>query len=273
MTLVQPEEVRLLVPVGEDEAMQEKRAEEYGRCATVLDVDFQVPGAAAIFDQALTNGLAAIVAHTWQGEEIEKRKNGDHRLKAASQLLKVIAERCDEAHEGIYAVPDAAVESKITVDVAALSDALEQTQRVRHARGVGEIDKRHVVALLDLDGHSCLGQVSEERRESDWVKHQIQDRYERLRAQDYLELIGELEADRRIALAADHRPAHPDELADGMDVTDCPVCGRETLAVSGIDDFGAGYGPGVCLVCSYVRSSDAAHDLALNHMLARHMDD
>ncbi|MEU2907911.1 hypothetical protein ABZ771_34345 [Streptomyces globisporus] len=68
--------------------MQEKRAEEYGRCATVLDVDFQVPGAAAIFDQALTNGLAAIVAHIWQGQEIEKRKNGDHRLKAASTGLK-----------------------------------------------------------------------------------------------------------------------------------------------------------------------------------------
>lgn len=43
-----------------------------------------------------------------------------------------------------------------------------------------------------------------------------------------------------------------------MDVTDCPVCGRETLAVSGIDDFGVGYGSGVCLVCSCVRSPDAA---------------
>ncbi|MEE1767083.1 hypothetical protein PUR34_02495 [Streptomyces sp. JV185] len=253
--------------------MQEKRAEEYGRCATVLNVDFQVPGAAAIFDQALTNGLAAIVAHTWQGEESEKRRNGDHRLKVASQLLKVIAERCDEAQEGIRLVPDTADESKIAVDVAALSDALEQTQRVRHARGVGEIEKRHVAALLDLDDHSCLRQVSEERRESDWVKHQIQDRYERLRAQDHLDMIGEVEADRRIALAADHRPTHPDDVIDGMDVTDCPVCGRETLAVSGIDDFGVGYGPGVCLVCSYVRSSDAAHGLALNQMLARHTDD
>lgn len=253
--------------------MQEKRAEEYGRCATVLDVDFQVPGAAAIFDQALTNGLAAIVAHTWPGEETEKRRNGDHRLRAASQLLKVITEECDEAQEGIRLVPDSADEPKIAVDVAALSDALEQTQRVRHARGVGEIEKRHVAALLELDGHSCLRQVSEEQRESDWVKHQIQDRYERLRAQDYLELIGEEEADRRIALAADHRPTHADDLIDGVDVTDCPVCGRETLAVTGIDDFGAGYGPGTCLVCSYVRSPAAAHDLALNHMLARHQDD
>lgn len=261
------------MPVGEDEVMQEKRAEEYGRCAAVLDVDFQVPGAAAIFDQALTNGLAAIVAHNWQGEESENRRNGDHRLKAASQLLKVITERCDEDQKGIRLVPDTDDESKIAVDVAALSEALEQTQRVRHARGVGEIEKRHVTALLDLDYHSCLRQVSEERRESDWVKHQIQDRYERLRAQDYLDVIGEVEADRRIALAADHRPTHPDELSDGMDVTDCPVCGRETLAVSGVDDFGVGYGPGVCLVCSYVRSSDAAHGLALNHMLARHADD
>ena len=152
----------------------------------------------------MTNGLAAIVAHTWPGEENEKRRNGDHRLKAASQLLKVIAEKCDEAQEGIRLVPDSADEPKVAVDVAALSDALEQTQRVRHARGVGEIEQRHVAALLELDGHSRLRQVSEERRESDWVKHQIQDRYERLRAQDYLELIGEDEADRRIALAVDH---------------------------------------------------------------------
>lgn len=260
-------------PIGEDEEVQEKRAEEYGRCVTVLDVDFQVPGAAAIFDQALTNGLAAIVARTWPGQETEKRRNGDHRLKAASQLLKIIAEECDEAREGIRVVPDAADEPEIAVDVATLNDALEQTQRVRHARGVGELEERHVVALLELDDHSCLRQVSEEKREADWVKNEIQDRYERLRAQDYLELIGEEEADRRSALAADHLPAHPDDLIDGMGLADCPVCGRETLTVRGLDDFGVGYGPGTCLVCSYVRSPATTHDLALNHMLARHRND
>ncbi|MFE6127793.1 hypothetical protein ACFQ6Q_05900 [Streptomyces sp. NPDC056437] len=259
--------------VDEDEVVQEKRAEQYGRCATVLDVDFQVPGAAAIFDQALTNGLAAIVASIWPGEETEKRRTGDHRLKPASQLLKVITEKCGEAQDGMRLIPDATDDTPIAVDVAALSDALEQTQRVRHARGVGELEKRHVAALLELDGHSCLRQISEEKRESDWVQNEIQDRYEWLRAQDYLELIGEEEADRRVALAADHLPAHPDDLIDGTDVTDCPVCGRETLAVRGLDEFGAGYGPGTCLVCSYVRSPATAHALALNHMLDRHQDD
>lgn len=257
----------------DDETVQEMRAEEYGRCAAVLDVDFHVPGAAALFDQAVTNGLAAIVTHMWQGEESEKRRNGDHRMKPASQLLKVIVDKCDEVRHGVRRIPDRPAEPLVDVDVAALTDALEQTQRVRHARGTGQLEQRHITALLELDHHSCLRQISEERRESDWVKDTIQDRYEQQRAYDYLELIGEREADRRIELAAEHLPAHPDDLIDGARLTDCPVCGRETLTVSGIDDFGAGYGPGTCLVCSYVRSPAAAHDLALSHMLARHQDD
>jgi hypothetical protein len=56
-----------------------------------LDVDFQVPGAAAIFDQALTNGLAAIVAHTWPGEETEKRK--ERRSSAESGIAAVEGHR------------------------------------------------------------------------------------------------------------------------------------------------------------------------------------
>lgn len=260
-------------PIVEDAVMQEKRAEEYGRCATVLDVDFQVPGAAAIFDQALTNGLAAIVACTWPGEENEERRNGQHRLKPASQLLQVIADKCEEARPGVRRLSDDEDESAVDVDVATLKDALEHTQRVRHARGTGALEERHIAALLALDSHSCLRQVSEEKREADWVRNEIQDRYEQQRAQDYLELIGEEEADRRIALAADHGPAHPDDLISGVGLTDCPVCGRETLTVAGLDDFGAGYGPGTCLVCSYVRTPAAAHDLAVNHMLARRQDD
>ncbi|WAL96911.1 hypothetical protein [Streptomyces sp. Je 1-369] len=259
--------------IADDGVVQEKRAEEYGKCAAVLDVDLKVPGAAAIFDQALTNGLAAIVAQTWPGEEAEKRKNGEHRLKSAAQLLQVITRRCDEAGEGIRLLPDEVGAPGTPVDTDTLRDALEQTQRVRHARGAGELEARHVTALLALDDHSALGQVSDERRESDWVRDEIQDRYEQQRSYDYMQLIGDDEADRRMSVVGDYGPVHPDDLIDDKRLMDCPVCQRETLVVTGLDDFGAGYGPGTCVVCSYARSIHAAHELALHHMIARQQGD
>ncbi|WP_157036382.1 hypothetical protein [Streptomonospora alba] len=253
--------------------MQHERAEQYGRCAVVLDVDLDVPGAAAIFDQALTNGLTAIVAHVWPGDESQRLKNGHDRMKSASHLLDVITERCIEDGQGQLLIPNNQDKTHLSADVANLRDALDQTQRVRHGRDTGTLTKQQVTALLGLDEHVCLRQVSDERRESDWVKNEIRDRYEQRRAADYLELIGQEEVDRRIVLASDHVAAHPDDLVEGKDVVTCPVCNRETLAVTGIDDFGVGYGPGTCLACSYVFSSHAAHEEALSHMLSRHSKD
>ncbi|MGY5078984.1 hypothetical protein ACWIGX_18090 [Streptomyces nigrescens] len=72
--------------------MQRHRAEQYGRLAAVLEKDREVPGAAAIFDQALSCGLAAIVAHQWPGEEL--KKNG--AVKSARFLIEVAKARAEK---------------------------------------------------------------------------------------------------------------------------------------------------------------------------------
>ncbi|WP_416960838.1 hypothetical protein [Streptomyces sp. Agncl-13] len=47
----------------------------------------------------------------------------------------------------------------------------------------------------------------------------------------------------------------------------------DILTASGFDDFGAGYGPGICLVFSSVDSPATVYGLALKHVPARHHDD
>ncbi|MFK0223293.1 hypothetical protein ACIQWN_34550 [Streptomyces vinaceus] len=54
--------------------MQKQRAETYARCTAQLLADRTVPGAEAIFDQGLSNGLAAIVADQW-GEAAARKNN------------------------------------------------------------------------------------------------------------------------------------------------------------------------------------------------------
>ncbi|WHX20932.1 hypothetical protein QFW82_29785 [Streptomyces malaysiensis subsp. malaysiensis] len=250
--------------------MQRHRAEQYGRLAAVLEKDHEVPGAAAIFDQALSCGLAAIVAHEWPGEEL--KKNAD--VKSARFLLDVVktkAEECpDRAGVRILRGSDGSLD--VRIECKTLVEAIDHTAAIRHARGVGELKRPHVDALLELDAHDALLQVLDEQRESDWVKEEIRQRHDRMRASDYLELIGEEEAERRAKAAEDFVVISPGDVDDGAALDTCPVCGWEALAVSGIDPFGAGVGSGACFVCSYVRSVVEAEDLARGAMMARHMD-
>jgi hypothetical protein len=58
----------------------------YAEGAAVPDQDEHVACAEAVFDQALTNGLLAIVATNWPSKI--RRSNGD--LRSASELLAVI---------------------------------------------------------------------------------------------------------------------------------------------------------------------------------------
>lgn len=44
---------------------QWERAREYGACTAALIADREVSGAEALFNQALSNGLVAIVTHHW----------------------------------------------------------------------------------------------------------------------------------------------------------------------------------------------------------------
>ncbi|MEV0040837.1 hypothetical protein AB0H70_33570, partial [Streptomyces sp. NPDC050804] len=74
------------------------RAYHYARCAAILSSDHTAAGAAAVFDQALSNGLAAIVERAWPGQEWKR----EGFLKSAAELLDVIAGSAEAAGAGIY---------------------------------------------------------------------------------------------------------------------------------------------------------------------------
>jgi hypothetical protein len=52
------------------------RADEYGRCTRALQEDRTRPDSEGIFDQALTNALAAVVAQRWPTKEMEIGPSG-----------------------------------------------------------------------------------------------------------------------------------------------------------------------------------------------------
>ncbi|GAA2171255.1 hypothetical protein [Actinomadura napierensis] len=86
-------------------AGQRHRAAQYARCTHALGgipVTEVTDGAEGVFDQALTNGLAAIVAHDWPGEET----TGTGRVLPAAGLLTVIERHGETASDGIVRVPD-----------------------------------------------------------------------------------------------------------------------------------------------------------------------
>src|SRR4051812_14786526 len=129
-----------------DDALTEARARQYAACSYALRHDRVQDGAEAIFDQALTNGLVAIVAHTWPGEETRRRGG----IKSASELLDTIEQHGTISDDGAVRVPHdpdgpefeddpiwGCVENFATVDVPALRDALAVTQAIRHARPDG----------------------------------------------------------------------------------------------------------------------------------------
>ncbi|MEV7318446.1 hypothetical protein AB0N56_36705 [Streptomyces microflavus] len=81
---------------------QESDADPFSE-VTSIDLSAEtVPGHEGIYDQALSNALAAIVAAEWPGEEVNRRG----RVHFARDLLKVIAEkiRSDPA-TGLCVVP------------------------------------------------------------------------------------------------------------------------------------------------------------------------
>lgn len=54
--------------------MQFRRARQYGFCTYAIAYDRVTDGAEGVFDQAVTNGLAAIVAHNWPGAELKSNR-------------------------------------------------------------------------------------------------------------------------------------------------------------------------------------------------------
>ena len=72
------------------------RRSEYARCTRALVEDRERDGTSGIFDAALTNGLAAIVATRWRGQEADARG----RMKSASALIDVIEAQSDVQANG-----------------------------------------------------------------------------------------------------------------------------------------------------------------------------
>lgn len=295
-----------------DQEVQAARARYFGRCAAMMfraiqnldplapveSVDLTaetVPGHEGIFDQALSNGLAAIVAAQWPGHE--KKNNG--RVHYARDLLAVITDNLTETGApGVYEIPDpdsapasetgepapagpvgsifdvhvpqaAALTTRI--DVGLLTEAIDLSATARHGRGNGGLQRRHIEALLALDDHPSLGTLEEENAEQQRHAVREEDRRSADQAQSLLELIGADEAGRRSRSTENPNAYDPKHNPDGDDFDTCPVCGHGNFCVQGLDLWGwVSYGQ--CVVCSYRRSPQMADEEGAGRQIADLMD-
>ncbi|WP_433358757.1 hypothetical protein [Streptosporangium sp. CA-115845] len=264
--------------------LQHRRARQYAFCASALCFEPVGAGVEGVFDQALTNGLTAIVAHHWKDQESCRG-----RVKSAAELLKVIEAEGVLVREGVYWVTDNPHTPKPTtsyvdpfedrpmeVRVMVLREALSATQAIRHARATDDeigsnLTAAHVDALWELSGHPTLAglvDVLNEMRE-ERVRGAVSalDDHEQDRAFTYLALLSGEELARRAGV--DYVGEYSQEPGD---VEECPVCGNISLVLSSHDSEIAEIGVGCCVVCSYERTMDAANDIASSVQFQRAVD-
>lgn len=248
------------------------RAYHYAECAAALEADASGPGAAGLFDQALTNALVGIVATDWPGDEFSSSAKGI--TKSASGLLALLCQRLPRQPDGRHRLvaKDGTV---LDIDVDALQAALAATQPTRHARPAGGRDllPTEVAALLELDQHPALLTLSGARSDRAFTATERRDREAQADAFDYLMVIGDEEAARRAATVEDYLPFDPKERSIADDPQECPVCSNDTLLVDAVDSFGLGVGAGRCIVCGYRRTEAAMEDLAFDEWMALKADD
>lgn len=248
-------------------------------CTYALNYDRVSDGAEGIFDQALTNGLAAIVAHSWPGAELEGK-----RVLQASALLRVIEERGKAAGDTIrvlhdpdgpewetVAFSDDPMPNFTEVDVAALNDALRTTQAIRHARADTEastavLTDAHIDALDKLDNHPALFAVTDEMIDRAEVTVAALDDQEHDRAARYYDLLGVDEQKRR-ALIDYKREFSWQTPEERCEVDICPVCGTASLVAQEFDSYLDTVGVGTCIACSYSRSRAQADSMAMDIQL------
>ncbi len=241
------------------------RAQEYGRCTRALLEDQERPGNEAIFDQALTNALTAIVAQRWPGDEV-----GGGRVKSAGRLLDEVAARGVEIESGVVELPDLAPPQGLVlgdeptptvVNVTVLREAIGITQRPRHARLEPRepLRSEHVDALAGLNVDASL-RVS--FSEFDLEEHEeqvaLRDATESARARGYLRLLEVSEEwDRREAVdfVGEFTEIEDDEQ---IEPAECPVCGLQALVPWGYDSYGREIAWGTCVACSYTKSFEVA---------------
>lgn len=268
-----------------DAERQRQRARQYAVCAYALRHDRVADGAEAIYDQALTNGLAAIVAHHWPGEEM---KASSRQALAASGLLEVIKQHGTDAGDGTVRVvhdptrPEyeehpalGELENFTTVDVPAFNQALQVTQAIRHARATGEpgttLTEAHVEALAKLDYHPALFAITDELVERSQAGIAARDEAERARAGAYYRALDDEERERREAI--NYEDAHTWETKGGRSIVDeCPVCEVLALVARALDPVIEEIGIGFCFVCSYQRTPELAEELAYQLDIERAID-
>lgn len=249
--------------------MQTERAYHYARCSAVLNADHEVPGCEAAFDQALSNGLTAIVAHEWPGNEA----NAKGWVYSAAELLQAIAKRAAVQPDGTHLISwsDPRGDSQeIRVDTDTLHSGITAAQAPRHARGPGTLERRHVDALLALDGHPALGRISEVVSDERWGQAEVRDIYDRQRAEEYLEFIGDEEAlvraERAPELVELYHPKHNPDW-ERTELEECRVCEFASFRLDFPSEF-PNTGRGACLVCSYTRSAEVSYYLTLSAEIA-----
>ncbi|MGR7023755.1 hypothetical protein [Geodermatophilus sp. URMC 62] len=248
----------------------------YAEGAAVLDQDEHVAGAEAPFDEALTNGLLVIVAAHWP-EATTKSKGSKVWTLPADMLLQVLEDRAHFADGFAYLpterpVTELAEDSTlrtldtnetVLIHVDQLRGAVARTQQPRHGRGPGrQVTRDDVAALLALDDHPALHVLHNHYLDERWRRAQVADLNEHARAASYLALLPEEERTHRVEAADAALGPTPGDI-DTLP-QECPVCGHETLASIGSDDFGYGITAGTCWVCSYQRSADIAYDLGMD---------
>jgi hypothetical protein len=178
-----------------------------------------------LFDTAATNGLLAIVADQWPGEEVGK----DGRTKPASALLKLLEDR------GLL---DA------FADGASLREGLDLTQPARHGRDDDEFEgltQLHIDALVELDNHPALSFLDVAEGES----------FDQCVVLAYAERV-------------DSEMGSPKDRASVPEPDNCDECGRRTFLARMADDFGGDNGPGECLACGYERTVEMSYEMAVS---------
>ena len=208
------------------------------RCVYALNSlalrDDRVPPDGA-FDAAISNGLAAIVAHESAGNEYEKNREF---VKPAMSLLDVAKEYLSTS--GILN----------DVDLELLEGAIDRIKPLRHGRADDEwyaLGKVHVDILLKLDRHQAL-------RILDLVD-----------GFDFSEAATALYRHEVEAIL----PSNPKERSMTLDPAYCDNCGRTTLIVEDFHYSGLVPGAGNCIACGYERTEDEAEQDYLETIAAR----
>jgi hypothetical protein len=238
----------------------------------LLQEDREIAGSGALYDQALTNGMAAIVTYEWPGREVGGRRRA--AIKSARELLRVVkgqvpgqkgTHRLTGNHDGhTY---------EVGIRARVLEEGLSRTQPVRHARarGNGALQDAHVEALVALDEHPVLRRLEDARFNVEWRNEHRADWESIERAHLYLNVLSEDEVERRRQpdYVASYLPWDPKELLDSDEPQVCPACDGETLIVTMVDQFGEGIGAGTCVVCGYTRSEFMAYDIGMTEHINR----